>query len=210
MLSSKVASLIPGSKKKKSKDLKSSEVSALSNFKFIKQSTRNNYKKKRKNTSSSLFRISSINKKYLGNDNEHKINSSVNLNNKDYIIKLDQNNKIKNKFLDIKKPYEPYINKISKTPKNYNSKGIYSIYYAKDLFKPKNNNKVELVNNEGKTNFTTYDYYYRNDKKFMKFKENIRNEIGSKELKKKIFLMKKTINHSHSSKDLQNLILIKM
>ena len=206
MLSNKVASLIPGSKKKKSKDLKSSEVSALSNFKLIKQSSRNNYKNKRVSTSSSLFQISHINNKNLTNINEHKINSSVNLNNEDYIIKLSQNNKIKNKFLDIKKPYELYINKISKTPKNYNYKGIYSIYYAKDLFKPKKNNKVELVNNEGKTNFSSYYYYYKNDKKFFKIKENISNEISSKELKKKICLMKKSIIQSHSSKDLQNII----
>ena len=40
----------------------------------------------------------------------------------------------------------------------------------------------------------------------IKIKENIRNEIGTKELRKKIHLMKQAIIQFHDSKELQKLI----
>ena len=55
------------------------------------------------------------------------------------------------------------------------------------------------------TSFPSYDYY--NEEKIMKIQEKIQNEIGSKELKKKLHLMRQSIVHLSSSKNNRNFII---
>ena len=208
-------------KNKKSKDILGNEISALSNFKFPQKekNSRNSFTKnkiyesachkiKRKSSPTILKNSSNINNKPLTHINNNNINfTSVNLESKECITTLRPVKKKKSKFLDVKKAdNEFYSNNISKTPKNYKSNNIYSINYGKELFLPRKSKQKELSHKKVNANFNSYDYFDKNDKKVIKIKENIRNEIGSKELRKKIHLMKQAIIQFHDSKELQKLI----
>ena len=98
-------------------------------------------------------------------------------------------------------------NKMSKTPKNRISKGfIFNINYAKDIVNNRKSRQIDLIKEtKMTTSFPSYDYY--NEDKIIKIQENIQNEIGSKELKKKLHLMRQSIVHLSSSKNNRNFII---
>ena len=210
------------------------EISGLSNFKFLSLNKRNSYSKKsssiqRKSlenpileqqillnhlTSRSKLKLLEPNIKSKLNSN---FSSSINCNNKEYLSSFGTFKKKKSKFLDIKKPQNDYlINIISKTPKicNYqlnnnnkgkSTKGSLFLNYAEDYSKSPKFNHSEEANELATQSNLCYEYY-NNIGKFLKINENIQNEMESKELKKKVNLMKKSIVQFHISKDLKEIL----
>ena len=193
------------------------EASALSNFKFLKinnkvrnsiNSVSNSPLSKNRNANSLLkYSVCSS-----------KINSNI----KEFLSSLENNIKTKRqKFLDVKqsKMGVPF-SELSKTPKAKNSNfNIYEnngkgkqnrpslfLNYTKEYNNFLNYNPIS-TNNQilSSTNINQYDYYNDN-KKVFKINENITKEFESKELKKKVNLMKKTLIQNSSNQDLEKLL----
>ena len=125
--------------------------------------------------------------------------------------------KSKQKYLDINQIYN-ISTKISKTPKasksNFNNggerrksaKGSLFLNFVRDYNDFPNSRRSTTINKLYKnTNIQQFDYYQNNEKIF-KLNENIQNEIESKELKKKVHFMKKTIIQNNSLKDLIHIL----
>ena len=189
------------------------EASALSNFKFLKTSkSRNSFS----NNTSSKIKNTNLNIKYSD------LNSNINSNLKDFLSSIENIKTKRQKFLDVKQPKrESYFSKMSRTPmadnthlklnnNNEKTKGntraSLFLNYAKDYNKSPKCRRVSTINQlYANTNIQQYDYY-NNNQKVYKINENIQNELESKELKKKVNLMKKTIIQSTSTKDLEKLL----
>ena len=120
----------------------------------------------------------------------------------------------KPKFLDVKKPQIGQISKTPKTCKNHtkiisfnnnNNNEIEKqtrrslfLNYVQDYSKSPKYKRGETKNEMFTKTNINYDYY--NDiEKLFKINENIQNELESKELEKKVNLMKKTIVQSDTS-----------
>ena len=193
------------------------EISALSNFKFLKndsyrKSYRNSYRDSfSKNTSSG---IKNRNLKIKKNSCFSSVNTINSNNNSSLGIKSKRNNN-----LDIYQiNNSQYCSKISKTPKvssfsnrnNNNEKGKRNtkaslfLNFAQDYGINSNWKRSETINEMfANTNIEQFDYF-NNNKKLYEINENIQKELELKELKKKVNLMKKTITRHHNSQDLEN------
>ena len=183
---SSIESLFLLEQNKKNKDNYKTPVLMLRPTEMLKNSNKDLYK----SSNRSLKKISSI------NNESNEFTSSM------YAIK-----KRKSRFLELKKPNDIYGRKLGKTPKasNFQFKNNIYLNYAKEYIKPTTINKRPessklLIQT---SNFNSFEYF-KNNAKIMKINENIENEIGSKELKKKLKLMKKSIRKS--SKNLKKLI----
>ena len=211
-------------RKKKNKELKEKEISNLSsNLRYIssKNKSRNSFSKnknseisykicktnksKRKSSPFLILDSSPNNKKVLSNFNKEKSSnlSSFNSNIKGFRSKIDHvRNKKKGSF-ELKNEF--YNNKAIRTPKNNISKRYgFNLLYKKDFVNSRKSRQI-IKDPKSSSNIPSYDYY--NDKKIIKIKENIQNEIGSKELKKKLHLMRQSIIQLNSSKDNRKLII---
>ena len=193
------------------------EFSALGNFKFLKNNNNNN-----NNNKNTLSINSSALKNTNININHSSFSSSVN-SNKDFLNSILNLKSNRQKYLDIKQPNkDAYYSKTSKTPKansNYYSKmnknnekgkpikASLFLNFAQDYSNSPKCKRTTTVNQMyNNTNIQSYDYY-KNNEKIFRLNENIKNELESKELKKKVNLMKKTIiQYTNSSQDLKNLL----
>ena len=196
------------------------EASALSNFKFLRGDKNNNVRNSVSNYSSARIKNTNSQLKYSD------ITSTINSNIKDFLSSIENDIKSKRqKFLETKQSKQSFrgssFSKMSKTPKarnshfklnNDNEKGKQNVRaslflnYAKEYnnspnYERTSTNKKIYAN----TNIKQYDYYNDNDKLF-RINENIQNELESKELRKKVNNMKRTIIQSTSTKDLEKLL----
>ena len=121
--------------------------------------------------------------------------------------------KNKSKYLDMKRLNNEYINdKVSRTPKvsKCNFK-INNISGANEKKKPLKNslflNYAQNYTKSPKTNFENTNIncldYYNDIGKMFKISENIQNEIESKELQKKVNLMRRTLVQLNVSEDVK-------
>ena len=140
-------------------------------------------------------------------NNKSLFSSSYNSRN-EYLSSENTNiKKKKSKYLDINKNLN-YSRKISKTPKASNfvsgrilgnggetkksNKGSLFLNFVKDYNSPKYKRVLTANKMFQSTNIQKYEYY-KNNEKLLKLNENIQNELESKELKKIVNFMKKTI-----------------
>ena len=195
------------------------EASALSNFKFLKNNKNNKVRNSVSTYSTARLKNTNSQIKYS------EISSTINSNIKEFLSSIENDIKSKRqKFLETKQSKQNFrgssFSKISKTPKarnsfklnNDNEKGKKNVRaslflnYAKDYNNSPNYKRASTSKKMfSNTNIKQYDYYNDNDKLF-RINENIQNELESKELRKKVNYMKKTIIQCSSIQDLENLL----
>ena len=194
------------------------EISPLTNFKFMQSSRiRNNLS----NFSSSIKNTNSNKKKksccssmnILNSNNEECFNSNfLNSKRENYLdiinnnfSKISKTPKVSNNFSKISKtPKASNINSFKE--KSGNTKGSLFMNFAKDYAKSPKCRQTVVINPMMVDKNMNQINNFNNNEKLFKINENIQNELDSKELKKKITLMKKSLIQNNSSKELKILL----
>ena len=113
----------------------------------------------------------------------------------------------KSKYLELQKQRnELYNSVLAKTPKNLNIISNNSLYqnFSNQYFNGRKSKQIipkAVIDSEEE--FGSFEYF-KNDKKIMKINENIKNEIGSKELRKKINLMKQSMINMNNTNNINS------
>ena len=167
-----------------------------------------NQKRKSNQNPSLLLKMPTYNKKsskkvHFSSNNGSFIFSNFKRENNEFSNLLNAVNVKKNRFLELKTPkIEFYNDKMGKTPKGIrHSINMYK-NYLKDYFKTSGDKRPESSKAIVESRFN----YYNNNAKMFKINQKIQNEIESRQLKKKVNFMRKSIIQITSNKDLKKFV----